>query len=151
MNALVQNILWQIQKCKSKQQNCTMVNGKMQTCVTNYADFFFWFGSPSCQCFCLFVSLLYCLPNICLQNHAKSISSLVNMNNIQLFSGTNWNNKWTNTIKTYFKCCARLYFVVISRIFSSLERSCCALILWISICFVPISHSDCLCFSKCIL
>lgn len=35
----------------------------------------------------------------------KSISSLVNMRNIQLFSCTNWNNKWTNTMKTLFKCC----------------------------------------------
>lgn len=44
----------------------------------------------------------------------------------------------------------RCYF---SHIFESralLLRSCCALILWTSICFVPISHSDCLCFSKCI-
>lgn len=104
--ALVQNILWQI----SKNVDNRTSNHFQHTAIgwTQQTNWWRWWqfserDSDKIYANSFFLQCLRIFANI---KSCQSISSLVNMHNIQLFSCTNWNNKWTNTMKTYFKCCA---------------------------------------------
>ena len=67
---------------------------QMYIVLEMYARIYF-VAAAAVVVYCLFAAVAEYLPT----KSCKSISSLVNMHTIQLFSCANWNIKWTNTIK----------------------------------------------------